>query len=119
MGDNYKGVAIIDDDLDVLDSLKFLVEAAGYTVDIYGSAAAFLEAHTPRPACLILDHHMPQMTGLELASRLRSMGMAIPTLLMTAQPSPAIIAHATQLGIKVLSKPPTEDELLSFIEAHY
>jgi FixJ family two-component response regulator len=118
MGDNYKSVAIVDDDLDVLDSLKFLFEAAGYTVDIYSSAAAFLEAHAARPACLILDHHMPQMTGLELASHLRSMGMAVPVLLITARPSPAIIARATQLGIKVLSKPPTEDELLSFIEAH-
>jgi two-component system response regulator FixJ len=118
MGDNHKSVAIVDDDLEVLDSLKFLLEATGYTVDIYGSAAAFLEARTARPACLILDHHMPQMTGLELASHLRSKGIAIPVLLITVQPSPAIIARATQLGIKVLSKPPTEEELLSFVEAH-
>jgi FixJ family two-component response regulator len=118
MGDNRKSVTIVDDDVDVLDSLKFLLDVAGYTVDIYTSAAAFLEDRSARPTCLILDHHMPQMTGLELATHMRSKGAVIPVLLITAQPSPVIIARATQLGIKVLTKPPTEDELLRFIEAH-
>ena len=35
-------VALVDDDLAVLDSLKFLLETAGYTVATYSSATAFL-----------------------------------------------------------------------------
>lgn len=116
---NHSGVAVVDDDLAVLDSLKFLLEIEGYTVAIYSSATAFLEDHAAQPACLILDQHMPLMTGLELIAKLRSEGVRLPVLLITAQPSSAIIARAAQLGIeKVLGKPPTEDELLSFVAAY-
>jgi CheY-like chemotaxis protein len=62
---------------------------------------------------------MPQMTGLELATRLRGEGRDIPILLITSAPSAAIVARAMQLHIeKVLEKPPTEDDLLSFIGVH-
>jgi two-component system response regulator FixJ len=118
-GNHHRAVAIVDDDAAVLDSLKFLLEVAGHQVDIYGSAAAFLENHALRPACLILDHHMPRMTGLELAARLRTAGMATPILLISGAVSPAIITHAARIGIdKVLEKPPTEDDLLTFVDAY-
>ena len=120
MAEKHDGpVAVVDDDPAVLDSLKFLLELAGHPVATYRSAIAFLEDRTAQPACLILDHHMPRMTGLELAARLRAQGGGIPVLLITGSPSPAIIARAAELGIKkVLDKPPTEDELLSFVDAH-
>ncbi len=119
MADNRLNVvAVIDDDLAVLDALKFLLEIAGHKVVTYSSAAAFLKDRTARPACLILDQHMPHMTGLELAAHLRDEGVDIPVLLFTAQPSPAVTARAAQLGIeRVLSKPPDEDDLLSFVNA--
>ena len=119
MDKNHSSVAVIDDDPGVVDSLKFLLEVAGHTVRTYASAVAFLQDHEARPACLILDQHMPQMTGLELAAKLRSDGGRIPILLFSAQLSPAIMAKASQLGIeKVLGKPPAEDELLDFVDAH-
>jgi two-component system response regulator FixJ len=112
-------VAVIDDDPAVLDSLKFLLELAGHLVSTYGSAAEFLRDYTARPACLILDHHMPQMTGLDLAARLRSAGTAIPVLLITGSPSPAIRARAAALGVeKVLEKPPGEEDLLRFVKTY-
>ena len=71
-----------------------------------------------RPACLILDQHMPQMTGLELAAKLRGQGMATPILLMSGALSPAVIARATLIGIeKVLGKPAAGEDLLSFVDA--
>jgi two-component system response regulator FixJ len=112
-------VAVVDDDPAVLDSLRFLLEVSGHTVATYGSGFEFLEDGS-RPACLILDHHMPHMTGLELVARLRLERAEIPILLITGAPSPAIVARAAQLGIeKVLEKPPTEHELLSFVNAHH
>jgi len=118
MADNDHGVvALVDDDAAVRDSLKFLIELAGYGVGTYESAMAFLEDRAARPACLILDQHMPQMTGLELAARLRAEDRGLPILLVTGAPSPAIVARAAQLGIvKVLEKPPIEDDLMNFIE---
>jgi two-component system response regulator FixJ len=120
MADNRSGpVAVVDDDPAVLDSLKFLLEVAGYKVTVYPSAAAFLGNGATRPACLILDHHMPQMTGLELVSRLRSQNARTPVLLITSLLSSAIADRAAQLGIEmVLEKPLKEDDLLSFVDAH-
>src|ERR1700677_2917015 len=91
-------VAVVDDDAAVLDSLKSLFESAGYQVGVYVSSMAFLEARTARPACIILDQHMPEMTGLELAAELRGQGMATPILLISGALSPAIIARAAQIG---------------------
>ena len=116
--DRTGAVAVVDDDPAVLDSLRFLLEVAGHKVASYGSAMAFFADRAAKHACLILDHHMPQMTGLELVARLRGAGTNIPVLLITGSPSPAIIARAAQLGIKVLEKPPDEDDLLRFVNAH-
>lgn len=117
MADNrHCTVAVVDDDLAVLESLRFLLEAAGCEVVTYASAAAFLEDHAASPTCLILDHHMPHMTGLELAARLREEGVGLPVLLITGSPSPAIVTCSLRLGIeKVLEKPPSELDLLSFV----
>lgn len=113
-----KIVAVIDDDPAVLDSMKFLLEVAGYSVSAFSSAMEFLERDTPEPTCLILDQNMPQMTGSELVARLRTDGRNIPVLLITGSPSSALTALASRLGIeKVLEKPPTENELFSFIDA--
>lgn len=111
-------VAVIDDDLAVLDSLRFLLETIGYTVAAYNSASAFLADPATDPACLIVDQHMPYMTGLELVARLRAQGVAIPFLLVTGSPTKAIVARAAQFGITVLEKPPDETVLLKFIDAH-
>jgi len=118
MAGNHSAVAIVDDDAAVLDAVRFLLEVAGRKVDAYPSAAAFLKAFTGPPACLILDQHMPQITGLELVARLRSEGMHVPVLLMTELPSVAITRRAAQLGIyEILEKPPDPDALLRFVNA--
>ena len=94
-------VAIVDDDHAVLDSLWFLLEVVGYTVETFASVAEFLQANVNHFACLILDHHMPNITGLELAERLRADGAGIPILLITGSPSPTITGKAAEVGIQV------------------
>lgn len=112
-------VAIVDDDPAILDSLKLLLEVTGHTVATFASPADFLQNCTSQPSCLILDHHMPQMSGLELAAWLRTTGTALPVLLITSSPPLAISARAAQLGIEqVLEKPPNEHDLLSFVDRH-
>jgi two-component system, LuxR family, response regulator FixJ len=93
-------VAIVDDDHAVRDSLQFLLEIVGHPVETFASAAEFLKAEKQRIACLILDHHMPEMTGLELAERMHADGADIPILLVTASPSPAIVTRAAEVGVK-------------------
>ena len=110
-------IAIVDDDLAVRDSLRFLLEIIGHLVETFASAAEFQKAGPQHLACLILDHHMPEMTGLELVERLRADGSGIPILLITGSPSPVIATRAAELGIRVLEKPLTEGDLLDFINA--
>lgn len=112
-------VAIIDDQPALLESLRFMLELRGYRAAVYRSAAAFLADGTSEASCLILDHHMPQMTGLDLVARLRAEGVYIPVLLVTGRPSASLHARSADLGIeKVLVKPLNPDELLRFIATY-
>jgi two-component system response regulator FixJ len=111
-----EAVAVVDDDDGALQSMRFLLEVMGHTVVTFSSAADFLRAELQHIACLMLDQHMPGMSGLELVERLRSKGVTIPIMLITGALSPAIAAKASHLGVaRVLEKPPQEDEILAFI----
>jgi FixJ family two-component response regulator len=100
----------------VCDSLKLLLEVIGYSAETFLSANAFLSAARQTFDRLILNHHMPQMTGLQLGETLRAEGMSAPILLVTGSLSPDVMARAAALGIRVLEKPPSEEDLLYFIE---
>jgi FixJ family two-component response regulator len=59
---------------------------------------------------------MPDMTGLDLAARLRAEGNPMPIMLVTGAPSRAVYERAAQLGIDdLLGKPYDETDLLTFI----
>jgi FixJ family two-component response regulator len=109
-------VGVVDDEPAVRESLRFLLETSGYTVETFATGAELLASEFSRLACLILDHHMPNMTGLALAERLREQGQLLPIVLITGAPSPIIVARAAELGIeRVLEKPPEVDDLLDFL----
>ena len=117
-GTGQHAVAIVDDDDAVRDSLRFLLEVNGHRVETFASAAEFLSADLRHIGCLILDQHMPGMTGLELAERLRTDGRLLPILLVTGSPSPSITTRAAALGVnRVLEKPPSEEGVIDFITA--
>jgi FixJ family two-component response regulator len=110
-------VAVVDDDDAVRESLRFLLEAAGFPVSVYASAAEFLNTANPDEiGCLVLDQHMPQQTGLQLVTRLRGDGTDLPIALITGSPSPDLIERAKHLGVQmVLEKPLADDVLLDFV----
>jgi CheY-like chemotaxis protein len=111
-------VAIVDDDDGVRESLRFLLEAAGYTVEAFAAATDFLNADHQNIACLLLDYQMPAMTGLELAKQLKLAGITMPIALMTGALSSAIAAQAVALGIvRVLEKPMDGNDVLDLVEA--
>lgn len=110
-------IAIVDDDQAVRESLRFFLELVGHTVEVFACASDFLRSEFREIAWLILDHHMPHMTGLELAERLRGEGVTVPILLITGSPSPTIAARAAQIGIdRVLEKPLSEQDLMDYIK---
>jgi two-component system, LuxR family, response regulator FixJ len=119
MSDRGHGVvAIVDDDPAVRDSLRLLLELEGCAVQAFADAPSFLASGMRQFACLVLDHHMPGITGLDMLDRMRKAGIAMPTMLITGAPSAAIAARAVALGVDhILTKPPDEAALLAFVNA--
>ncbi len=108
-------VAVVDDDDAVRDSIRFLLEMADYTVHAYESALRMLDNDWRDFDCLVVDQHMPGITGLEVLARLRSEGASLPVVLITGSISPDLERRATELGARVLVKPLVEDDLLAFV----
>ncbi len=110
-------IIIIDDDTAVRDSLSALLESAGFDVQVYCSGALFFSvAKRSEAHCLIIDTHMPQMSGLEIAKHLQRENNLIPIILITGQPNPTLKAHAAKCGITtILEKPFGHDALLQAV----
>jgi two-component system, LuxR family, response regulator FixJ len=110
-------VYVVDDDQDVLGSLRFLLETDGFRVRTFGSGAALLSALASSPAdCFVIDYKMPNMDGIDLAKRLRNQDIAAPIILITGHPDGSIPARAASAGVqRVLLKPHLEDSLATHI----
>jgi two-component system response regulator FixJ len=100
-------VVLVDDDLAVLRSLRFLLEAEGFDVDTFQSGAELLlQAKLPARGCFVIDYCMPVMNGLELLARLRDRKSDLPVILMTAHADGQIDEHAARAGVRrVFHKP--------------
>ena len=113
-------VAIVDDEHSVRVSLRRLCEALGLDATVYASGRDFIDAidkGVTRADCLLLDAHMPQMTGLELQNHLVESGVRLPTVVYTADDAPEAQARYAAAGVEeYLRKPIGGDELLAAIE---
>jgi len=71
MNENGPLLAVVDDDADVRVALTRLVSSAGFAVETFGSGADFLRSlDEHEPDCLVLDLHMPEMSGFDVQSAL-------------------------------------------------
>jgi FixJ family two-component response regulator len=108
-------VCVIDDDVSVLRAVSRLLTALGYTVQSFKSAQQFLE----RPAeddsevgCLVLDVHMPGMSGLELQEELARSGRDLPIVFVTGAADETLKQRAYSSGaLDFLEKPFTDSSL--------
>ena len=112
-------IAIVDDDPLIRETLKDLLDSAGYSSVVFSSARGFLRSkRRGRFACLITDMRMPGTTGIELHDKLVAGGQGVPTILITAYPDDAMRARAVRAGIVCyLAKPFTSDSLLTCVDA--
>lgn len=111
-------IAIVDDDESLRIALEGLLRATGYLARTYGGAREFLDSEGPQLAnCLISDIQMPGMCGVELYEALRSRGLNIPVIFMTAYPGERPRISADMPGvIACLPKPFEAEQLLASIE---
>ena len=77
-------VYVVDDDDAVRDSLKWLLEASDYRVELYDSGESFIAKYDPKAiAVLVLDVRMPGMSGLELQQAMEERGIELPVIFLT------------------------------------
>jgi FixJ family two-component response regulator len=90
-----------------------LLGAAGFEVTAFTSAEEFLASSMSPPACLILDVHLPGLSGFELYEKVRSPTGERPVIFITAHDEPAARGRAERLGAAAyLAKPFTGRRLL-------
>lgn len=110
-------VHVIDDDEAVCDSLSLLFKSAGYAVETYRSAGAFLqEARSRHPACVVADMRMPGLSGLELTEQLRRHGRSERVIILTGHGTVAMGVNAIKSGaVDFLEKPCPPQRLLAAV----
>jgi two-component system, LuxR family, response regulator FixJ len=110
-------IFIVDDDSATRDSLRLLLGCVGLEARDFPSVKAFLEARqSADEACLVLDVHLPGMSGLDLLEELRRRGDAIPVIVVTGRPSVASTARAQAAGaFAILEKPFKAAEIIELV----
>jgi two-component system, LuxR family, response regulator FixJ len=100
-------VFVVDDDESVRASLKLLLESSGYDVVAFKSAEDFLaSSFGESPCCLILDIHLPGMSGFNLQGHLVESQNRIPVIFITGHDRYRMEDEAMRLGaIAYLRKP--------------
>ncbi|MEX3945562.1 response regulator transcription factor [Paraburkholderia sp. BR10937] len=126
--DNFLGVRplhaplviwVVDDDPSVRSGLSDLLSSYDYDVETFESGGSLLaQAREVQPDCIISDVQMPEMSGVEMLLRLLSAGKNVPTIFITAYPTPELQQQAFASGAcALLNKPFSARELTAAIRA--
>jgi FixJ family two-component response regulator len=110
-------IAVIDDDASIRRALQRLLQSAGFAVETFATAREFLDAdYGAQAACLVLDVHLPGMSGLQLQEYLAASGVPIPIVFITAyadEPTRERVQRAGAVGY--LRKPFDQGTLIEAI----
>jgi two-component system response regulator FixJ len=110
-------IFVVDDDAAVRDSLRMSLKMAGYSVEAFESAVAFLASGAfSRGGCLVTDVRMPDMDGLELQEELARRKSSLPIIVMTGHGDIPLAVRAMRAGaIDFLEKPFAREAMLASI----
>lgn len=113
-------ICIVDDDTSLCRALARLLRSNGFgNVRTFPSAEDFMDSASPAScSIMILDLHLPGMSGRELMESLRTSGYENPVILISAHEEELARARKTKQGpVAFLHKPFEEGELISVISA--
>jgi len=107
-------IFIIDDEKEICESIKMILEYEGYTVDYSTSALAGLKSmEENRISCLLLDIQMPEMSGFEVLKKVKENNPSLSVIIISAHGSVENAIKATRLGaFDFIEKPIDRDKLL-------
>ena len=105
-------VAVVEDDAPARRALGRLLQAAGFEPVLFESAEAYIEA-SAAPTCIIVDVHLPGMSGIELQQRLRAAGPVPPIIVTTASRDTVVRERAQQNGCAAFFWKPVDGSTLT------
>jgi FixJ family two-component response regulator len=110
-------IAVVDDDLRVLEAMQELLTSAGHQVQLFSSAQLMLDANILSGIdCLITDIGMPRIDGFELLHQARSSRPDLPVIFITARDEPTDLKRASIGGHQgFFFKPFNASDLLNAI----
>jgi len=107
-------IALVDDDENILASLKIFFEAEGHQVRTYHDGATALSALTEAPPDVaILDIKMPRMDGIEVLKRLRQNSSSLPVIFLTSKDEEMDEVVGFNVGADDYIKKPFSQRLLN------
>ena len=104
-------IAVVDDEEPVRKALKRLLRAAGLEAEGYASGQDFFAADR-RADCVVLDLHMPAMSGLQVLKRIRQTTTRLPVVVITAHDQPETRDECIAAGAAAYLRKPLDDRLL-------
>jgi FixJ family two-component response regulator len=111
-------VLVVDDDCGIRRAMKRLLWQHGYDTLLFPSAEAF-RTHNDfeKAVCIILDINLNDGSGIELRHRLKTAGISVPVIYITANGDPAVRVAALQSGcLAYLTKPFSAKSLIESLE---
>ena len=111
-------IFIVDDDRQIRDGLRALLEHEGRVVEDFQDCDGFLRAYRPGQAgCLLLDAYLPGMSGLELLHRMRQQDHHLPAIMITGDSDVHMAVEAMKAGASdFIEKPVGAAELLESVD---
>ena len=106
-------VAIVDDEESVRRALERLLRSAGFAVETFSTGAEFLlSLPEHQPACLVLDLHMPELSGLDVQMLIEREHFKVPIVVITGYDTPEVRSRVIERGAKAYLRKPVDGELL-------
>lgn len=106
-------VAIVDDEEGIRKALSRLLRASGLDAESYANGQEFLDAAAEhRPDCVVLDLHMPGLSGLQVLRKLKEAGQRLSIVVITAHDEPETRQRCIDAGACAYLRKPLEDRLL-------
>jgi len=112
-------VLVVDDDPSMLKSVERVLRVRGFDTELFESGEDLLaRADLHAALCLVLDIHLPGLSGIQVRQRVAGSEASLPVIFMTATDSDAVRKAAVEAGcIAYLSKPFTSQMLASAVDA--
>jgi FixJ family two-component response regulator len=118
MTEAQPSVVVIDDDPDVREALRSLLQSVGLQGRTFASVPEFLKAgRLEGPTCLVLDVRLSGRSGLDFQRELSAAKIDLPIIFITAHADVPMSVQAMKGGaIEFLTKPVRDQDLLDAIQ---